>query len=869
MSNKLNIQSGERLSFFGLFSENAIRLVIPIIQRDYAQGRKTTKEVRDTFLKALYKYLDENISNRDLDFVYGSLNEVNDVTSFILLDGQQRLTTLFLLHWYLYQMSYNAEKKEMFKNALLKDGKSMFTYETRSSSSEFCDALMSNNIDSDNLLESDKDSKGNCVNNNLSKTIRNCSWFYLSWEYDPTIQSMLTMLDAIHMRFNDRKEFFERLLDIENPIITFLVLNLKDFKLTDDLYIKMNSRGKPLTPFENFKAKFEQHIETIKPDRKLSLNFNGEEKDVSLKEYFSFNIDTKWANLFWNYRTLQNRSNSETDDIFDDELMNFIRVIFTYKYAANLSISSKEKDETLEYLLGTNVAKKDMEYSDTISFYKYEELKVLTRDDRQRKLSEDYVVYLIDTFDVLVNGHMRIKHYLSEDYKFYYDENKVFEDALKHEFESNHERLCFYAYVSYLIFNKNDRSGIEEWMRVIHNLTHPENTVIDNASEVAIAIKVIEELLPNSNNILDYLKQDKTAISLFSSWQVLEEKNKAHLIRKNVNWKNAIETVEKHRYFNGQIGFILEFAGIIEYYNTNKNCDWDNQKDIQYFEKFCDYTEKASKLFEESYENRINDRKFVFERAVLTKGDYLTDASQYRKNLLSTNLVKNNIKRDHSWKRLLRISDDEKWTKRHLLVKKVFDDERFDKDKLESSLKAICKDTTNTWRDHFVSCPNLTEYCKQGFIRFEDENYILLYGQSQSNHMHTEMYSFYLWKKYIEPKRDSFKPFNNLYYQEVKSIDEEPYIVLSDFCYNRIYYEIMIFYSNNDALPNPYEIGFYKSKGENVPEKYGTDIKMILNQCAYEWQDEYEGYFFTCNSSDEVMKKLNNFVNKLNDLIEL
>ncbi len=28
----------------------------------------------------------------------------------------------------------------------------------------------------------------------------------------------------------------------------------------EDLYIKMNSRGKPLTEFENFKARFEQDI---------------------------------------------------------------------------------------------------------------------------------------------------------------------------------------------------------------------------------------------------------------------------------------------------------------------------------------------------------------------------------------------------------------------------------------------------------------------------------------------------------------------------------------------------------------------------------------------------------------------------------
>ena len=62
------------------------------------------------------------------------------------------------------------------------------------------------------------------------------------------------MLDAIHLKFTDKKDFFNRLIDKENPIITFLFLNLKEFKLTDDLYIKMNARGMPLTTFENFKT---------------------------------------------------------------------------------------------------------------------------------------------------------------------------------------------------------------------------------------------------------------------------------------------------------------------------------------------------------------------------------------------------------------------------------------------------------------------------------------------------------------------------------------------------------------------------------------------------------------------------------------
>ena len=818
MNNTTNIQSGERLSFFKLFSDKKFRVSIPIIQRDYAQGRATTKEVRITFLDALHRYLVENKPNRDLDFVYGSLNNGGGTIDFIPLDGQQRLTTLFLLHWYLYQISNNAEKKSEFKNVMLKDGKSMFTYETRSSSAEFCDVLISNDIDFNNLLASDKNAKEESKENSLSKTIRNCSWFFLSWQSDPTIQSMLTMLDAIHKQFADNENFFDRLIDKENPIITFLFLNLKDFKLTDDLYIKMNSRGKALTPFENFKAKFEQHLETVKYDRKFILKLNDSDKNVSPKQYFSHNIDTKWANLFWNYRALQNRSKAESDDNFDDELMNFIRVIFTNQYAVNVDIASKERDDTLEYLLGTTVARNKDGYSDVISFSKYEELKAL---------SKDAVLYLVDAFDMLVNRNAKIKTHLPEEYK-------AFENALKLRFDSNQERICFHAYIRFLIHNNGNLTGIEQWMRVIHNLSHPENSVIDSASEVAFAIKSVENLLPYSSSILEHLKQNPN-IASFSTWQSFEEKVKAHLITQNEKWKNKIEEVEKHRYFNGQIAFVLEFSGILEYYNLNKNCNWNSDDDIAFFSKFTDYADKANIVFAESYENRINDKHFVFERAVLSKGDYMTEASQYGKNLLSTSQTKSNIKRDHSWKRLLRFINEEYWTNKRQFVKQVFDDERFDTNNIESSLKSICQDRSNSWRDYFITNPALIEYCRQGFIKFENKDSILLYGESQSNHWHAEMYTYHLWKDFFEKNKDKFSCFKSIEYYYVRSVEEDACIIFCNFCYKKIYYQIEIDYSNNYSFQKLYKITFTKSKGEKRPDNYDDAVKVILNQCELFW----------------------------------
>lgn len=73
------------------------KIIIPIIQRDYAQGRKRSDvtRVRCRFLESLYKAVTEKPIT--LDFVYGDIDDEGNMTP---LDGQQRLTTLFLLHWY-------------------------------------------------------------------------------------------------------------------------------------------------------------------------------------------------------------------------------------------------------------------------------------------------------------------------------------------------------------------------------------------------------------------------------------------------------------------------------------------------------------------------------------------------------------------------------------------------------------------------------------------------------------------------------------------------------------------------------------------------------------------------------------------------
>ena len=267
----------QQTTFWKFLSEHDIE--IPIIQRDYAQGRKDKIALREKFIGDLKKALVGNLPNGEnnlkLDFVYGSTEN----GKLQPLDGQQRLTTLWLLHWYI---ALRAGKLEEAAPVLSK-----FTYETRISSREFCKQLCT-----------PENFKSSGLTYKIVPYITNQTWFFSAWKQDPTIQAMLTMLggtpdkakngddiidgieeaftckDCLHNRFCNKYVFFWNKLTSDDCPIIFYYLDLLGLKLSDDLYIKMNARGEQLTSFENFKADLIKYIN----EKKESSN-NNEEKE--------------------------------------------------------------------------------------------------------------------------------------------------------------------------------------------------------------------------------------------------------------------------------------------------------------------------------------------------------------------------------------------------------------------------------------------------------------------------------------------------------------------------------------------------------------------------------------------------------------
>jgi hypothetical protein len=478
-------------SFVKLFSLDGIKKIeIPIIQRDYAQGRRddVVRRIRRNFLATLHRALTggEPVS---LDFVYGEVTG----GKMIPLDGQQRLTTLFLLHWYIAaRAGIHGAGSEFLRN---------FTYETRYSSRDFCSRL----IEQRPAFPIDR----------LSDWIRDQSWFFSVWRHDPTIQSMLVVLDDIHDLFkdNDCGVVWQRLVDIENPAIVFHVLPIENMGLTDDLYIKMNSRGKPLTKFEHFKANFEKIV------REVSADHYGE---------FINKIDNDWADLLWPLRG--------ENDIIDGEFMRYFRFItdiLIYRTGMEMpaGLMDTDIDRGAELVYGRNNPNAEANQRflfDALNCW----LKINAADFFEGAFAEKgYHPGKVTIYDAVNLFAACCKVYGSIE-----ERNRRF--SLPH-------MLLLFAVIVHLTHDTEDFS---RRIRIVRNLIF--------SSENEIRLENLKRLLEDTRELM--VTGDLRKIEGYNQKQVLEELNKADFFSAYPELQESLFSLEDHILIRGCVA-VFEF----------------------------------------------------------------------------------------------------------------------------------------------------------------------------------------------------------------------------------------------------------------------------------------------------------------------
>lgn len=506
---------------------------IPMIQRDYAQGRKILddnqqehlNEKGQKFLDNIFEKLELN-EEMELDFIYGSIDDKSK--EFEPLDGQQRLTMLFLLYWYIgsRELIHDSNEYKELMNHLSK-----FTYATRATSRRFCELICNPNKTSIDL------------NNEPAEQIKKLSWFYKkAYIKDPTINAMLFMLDAIHSKYNllGQNNIFPNL-----ERLRFYPFPLNGFDLTEDLYIKMNARGKELTPFENFKADF------IKWMQNKGINGDSfyEEKEyhsISNMPYhmiISNKIDNEWTDFFWTITKdndekeipQQRKSRKELEKptvLVDPYFMRLISRFFLNIYLADSDVEANTIDKTPIYT----------KLLDSINYSSFDVFSDFLNIEKINRLE--------NVFDKLAMNWAQIEPYCKASWE---SGNKYFwEQEI-----TNKDQIMLYAITSYLEKNDFNKIAFSQWMRVTFNIM--ENADIDSVRVMTGCIRYFKSISQYSSNIYEsFAKEniDKT----FATKQVEEEIIKAKKIINNPNeaWEDEFKKAEAHEFFRGCIGFMLD-----------------------------------------------------------------------------------------------------------------------------------------------------------------------------------------------------------------------------------------------------------------------------------------------------------------------
>lgn len=523
------------------------KIVIPRIQRPYAQGRKGESEtkIRESFLKDIFKHL-KNGQPMDMNFVYGTVKEVkvdNDRTEYVmeLLDGQQRFTTLYLLHWYLLNKEYRQNDPD---TADCRKALASFIYQTRATATDFCKSLAQYSCSLDDKKP--------------SECISHARWYYRSYDRDSTIAGMLVMLDAIDECYKASGETC--LLD-KIELLQFYVLPLMQYNMSEELYMKMNARGLPLSVFDNFKADFTSAMKKVVPLQEEMVQLAGglDGEKVSHSENISIKLDAQWIDLFWD-------ENKKKDA--DRSYMRFFSRFFACRYLIDSPRSLKDmrNSDVAVNMFYTQTEKSKDNY---LGFEEY---------GQELDAHPDYFTAIEKVLDTLQLHQNVIAESLipvwGTDAKgnFFVDANATFSQTLLAVFGAITEFILTFEIFEVDLYRK--------WMRVVWNIV--ENTDIDNLERVAITLRNLTRMIRaiakalgkeseygiarervyevfKTDNFFEAMARcaDMPTTEDGSNWTRVfrEELEKAKRINEDEAWLKAFTTAEAHPYLKGTTCF--------------------------------------------------------------------------------------------------------------------------------------------------------------------------------------------------------------------------------------------------------------------------------------------------------------------------
>lgn len=583
----------EQTDFFKAFIDQKRNILIPNIQRDYVQGSNKNLErgVIQSFLAAIASAIIGHKS-LDLTYIYG-YNSPNG-EYFVPIDGQQRLTTLWLVYLYMYARTND-------------DIPVSLEYETREYAQDF-------------LAEIKLRLKKIIFNrdvNFLKKEICSSPWFIASWIKDQTVESSLNTLDELHKQF---KNHIIDINELRNSKITFSFYTMQQMQA--DIYLKMNGRGKPLSEFENLKSWLDDYLETHA--NALSSGV------VNSWKHF---MDNEWSSMFW---TNRNKTQLHQEEIDDEQLRFFYNLLYIYwakrkthfidgeergVLAETLDISGPKN---LEYLILEKM-KSSRNYA--LSLYLLEKLNLI---------NDDFINYYYNCLNVLCQTYERINRdngavwqgmwrIIDEDHTLTYS---IFfaSEPTENKDEPTYATLALInVLLQYLVkYNNEGHQHLEDWFRVFRNLIENSTISKENINNVLVEC---DRFVNNchTEDLLSIFSSEDISLPFFSQ-QIMEERAKATMMNDSL-WREKIITAEHMAFFKGSIRFLFTNA-------DGEMNDWDNfDTKLKQLQPICDDATKDN----EKWELLSDYVRYANKKEILASfHEYGVADSDWRKYLLNT-----------------------------------------------------------------------------------------------------------------------------------------------------------------------------------------------------------------------------------------
>lgn len=698
-------------------------IYVPEFQRNYLQGDDSNESIkykRDRLLDDIFSCIESQSKSIDLGFIYGRVERSYKDKLFYPYDGQQRLTTLYFLYLLIYFKFNKYDEIDSIKEKL--------SYQTRISTNRFIESFLSWILDSkekDNIYNDfwNKDGK------DLKGFIMSQDWFMMTeWNYDVSIINMLSIIVEISGRIKknlgDKTGIVNFIDKDKNNPFQFDFIYVDDISKSDDLYIKINARGKALSPFENLKSDIDKY-------------WKDEDKTK---------LDAEWTEYVWNQLDVNDKNKEKS---FDNSFYNLLSNIFYLQYLVGLDQNNLNDKILIEI---ENKYKKGIVDKEWIT----------------PELCHVSCPMISSFLDAMIGSFKSIKDKQIEsvnrkifglgDYQNNNGQNKM-------ERADLFEVFVYYYSVSSL-FTKNDmeftvkRNLLNEIEIVTNRIIENQRPYLDSPTNLVKALKSVKVLIDNSIKSHGVYKfflsiDNDTKESIrdgLMKEQVEEEILKAKLIDKDSRYVALFNKGYSELKNKGQLGFIF-------YLITNKkSLSKIGIEDVSY-ESF----EKALKqiIFIQNFIIGEFTNYELLLRAILAKAN---DSFfwERRNNLLSFPLLNND--RDMSLHTFLNCyssnnPEDVKY-KFNLLdgLKEVLNLFDPNKDNIEEVLKRIIEDykkiDSTVWNKFFVIYDGVFQQCRNGNIYFSSDMYVLLLDKKFRSGKWWEYYTFALKKALNEANKD-------------------------------------------------------------------------------------------------------------------